>query len=89
MAKVILTIAPEDGMFFEDILSFKTDTYVGLYDNVHEHFMLVKKSYGYFEPYFIDKEYGSLQQLDDIVFNLCEEHITDVYGTASYEFELG
>ena len=89
MAKVILTIAPEDGMYFGDILSFKTDNYIGIYNNVREHFMLIRASDKYFEPYFIDEEFDSLQELDDMVFEKCDEHITDVYDTARYEISLG
>lgn len=89
MAKVIMTIAPEDGMCFEEIFSFETDNYIGIFNSVTEEFMLISKSSQHFEPFNLDsKHYDNLRELDDDVFELCDEHITDVYGHSNYTIEL-
>lgn len=88
MAKVIMTIAPEDGMCFEDIFSFKTENYVGIWDTPCDKFMLIRKSSRYFEPWYLEGKYESLRELDDDVFELCEEHITEVFNRADYTITL-
>ena len=88
MAKVILTIAPEDGMFFEDIMSFKTENYVGIWDNAKGSFMLMRQSGRYFEPWYLEGNYENLQELDNAVCEECDEHITEVFSGSDYNFEL-
>ena len=89
MAKVIVTIAPEDGMCFENILSFKTENYIGIWDNVSEGFVLMRKSAIYFEPYFIGGyRLEDLKDLDDFVYEKCDEHITEVFDKSDYTIEL-
>lgn len=88
MAKVIMVIAPEDGMYFEDICSFKTENYIGIWNDIADKFMLMKKSGGYFEPWYLDEEYESLRELDDAVYEICEEHITEVFDKPSYTITL-
>lgn len=87
MAKVIVTIAPEDGMFFEDILSFETENYIGIWDYGEDRFMTLNKSGKYFEPKFL-KQVENLRELDDAVYEEYEEHITDVYDRTDYKIEL-
>lgn len=88
MAKVIMTIAPEDGMCFDDIFSFKTENYVGMWDNSTEKFVLMRSSSRYFEPWYLDNDYETLRELDDDVFELCDEHIIEVFSEVNYTIEL-
>ena len=93
MAKVIITIAPENGMCMDRIMSFKTDNYIGIWDTEAEKFALMKKSSKYFEPWYISFEDGSgfceaLKELDEAVYEKCEEHITDVFDKSNYTIEL-
>lgn len=88
MAKVIMTIAPEDGMCFEDIFSFKTENHVGIWDTSADKFMLIRRSGRYFEPWYLESRYENLRELDDDVFELCYEHITEVFGGTNYTIEL-
>lgn len=90
MAKVIMTIAPEDGMCFESIMSFKTENYIGIWNNATDEFMLIRQSAcrGYFEPYFLEGTYDELRELDDAVYETVEEHITEVFNHSNYTFEL-
>jgi hypothetical protein len=87
MAKVIKTIAAENGMDFQDIMSFKTDNYIGIYDNAKGEFALMYKSGTYFEPTYL-KYVSSLGKLDDLVFEECEEHITEVFDRSDYVLTL-
>lgn len=90
MAKVITTIAAENGMDFERIMSFKTDNYIGIVDQIDGGFMLMRKQTAYFEPLYIDYHRcgSSLQELDDVVLTECGEHITEVFDHSSYSIEL-
>jgi hypothetical protein len=87
MAKVITTIASEDGMDFEEIMSFKTENYIGIWDAASERFALLLKSGIYFEPYHLDT-CDDLRELDDQVFNRCEEHIIEVFDQSCYSIVL-
>lgn len=88
MAKVIMTIAPEDGMMFENILSFKTENYVGLWDRVLDQFILMNKSGVNFEPFYLNGIYEDLKELDDAVYTECDEHITEVFDRSDYTITL-
>jgi hypothetical protein len=88
MAKVIVTIAPDDGMCFEDIMSFKTENHIGIWDSVEEKFMLVRESSYYFEPWYLDGYYKGLSELDEAVYNNCDEHILEVFDTSKYTITL-
>lgn len=88
MAKVIMTIAPDDGMCFEDIMSFKTENHIGIWDSVKEKFMLVRESSYYFEPWYLEGYYKSLSELDEAVYNDCAEHISEVFNTSKYTITL-
>lgn len=88
MAKVIMTIAPEGNMCFEEILSFKTDRHVGIWDSAGERFVLMRQSDMVFEPWLLDGVYENLSELDSDVYRLCEEHITDVFDTSGYTIIL-
>lgn len=87
MAKVIKTIAPENGMDFDDIVAFKTESYIGIFDNAKGDFMLIRQFGAYFEPCYI-KYVDNLGKLDDAVFEECEEHITDVFDRSDYSLTL-
>lgn len=89
MAKVIMTIAPEDGMCFEDIMSFKTINCVGIWDSTRGEFALMRQFSAYFEPLYIVGRYENLQELDNAVFEECSEHITEVFNKSNYTIELG
>ena len=88
MAKVVLTIAADDGMCFEQIMSFKTENHIGIWNCVEECFVLMKQHDIWFEPWLLGKS-NDLQELDDIVFEKCDEHITEVFDSSTYEIKLG
>lgn len=87
MAKVITTIAAENGMDFESILSFKTDSYIGIWDDRSNCFLVVAESDLLFAPIYLEP-CESLQELDDMVFEECDEHILYVFDSGAYKFSL-
>ena len=91
MAKVIMTIAPDNGMCFEDIMSFKTENYIGIWDSAEEKFMLVREFGTYFEPWYLNnngKYYENLSELDEAVYSICDEHIEEVFDSSKYTIVL-
>lgn len=87
MAKVITTIAAEDGMDFYDICSFKTNNYVGIWNETDDTFTLIRKSYGTFAPAYLN-HCDSLKELDDMVYDNCKEHIEEVFEDGCYTILL-
>ena len=91
MAKVITTIAAEDGMNFEDICSFETKNWVGIWDYAHEDFALIPKTEDLFGIVYMEYKEGryiDLEEFDKAVFEICEEHITDVFEKTDYSIVL-
>lgn len=88
MAKVIKTIAADNGMDYSDIVCFKTETHFGFWEDGYGKFVLLPQSSDYFDLRWIDTYPQSLAQLDDAVMEEIDEHITDVFNSASYAIEL-
>lgn len=88
MAKVITTIVADDGMDFDYIMSFKTENYIGIWDNVGGRFVLLDNSGSYFKLRTL-KNCENLKELDDAVYAKIEEHILEVFDHSNYTIELG
>lgn len=86
MAKIITTMIA-DGIDFEYICSFKTENFIGVWCYNHERFVLMKKDSDYFDIYILPL-CKDLKQLDDEVYNVCEEHIEEAFDKYTYEFVL-
>jgi hypothetical protein len=50
MVKVIRSLTPENGADFEDIMSFETENYVGLWSHTDDAFILFARTDEYFNP---------------------------------------
>ena len=87
MAKIITTIAVENGMDFDEICSFETENYVGIWCHAHDKFMLATKSDMEFYSIFLNTS-KDLKELDDEVYKEINEHIMEVYDTSDYDFIL-
>ena len=87
MAKVITTIAADNGMDYGEILSFETKHYIGLWNYDADVFVMIEKSSTEFYPRNL--EYcETLQELDDMVFAKVDEHILEVFDNCSYVIRL-
>lgn len=87
MVKLIRTLAPENGMRFEDIAGFRTMNYIGLWNHVIDMFALVAKSDLEFRLVHLPP-CENLDELDDRVYAECEEHIISVSDRSTYEITL-
>lgn len=86
MAKVITTLVA-DGIGFDDICSFKTDNFIGIWCHNHERFLLMEKSNLQFRACILPL-CNDLEQLDREVYSYCDEHIEEVFENSTYEFVL-
>lgn len=87
MIKLIRVLAAEDGTDFDNICSFTTENYVGVWWHEEERFVLIPKHdiefHGKMLPVCC-----TLHELDIAVFEYCEEHIEDVSTSSAYSFAL-
>ena len=88
MAKVIVTIAPENDMFFEDILSFETENHIGIWSYEKDCYVLLCKSGKFYEPSYL-KKCENLRELNEAVLEECDEHIEEVFDVCNYTIKLG
>ena len=87
MVKLIRVFAPENGMHFDEICSFETMNYIGIWNHAEDKFALVAKS---------DLEFNlihlpicdDLDELDGRVYAECDEHIISVSYNSTYEIAL-
>lgn len=91
MAKVIMTIAADDGMSVDEIMSFKTENYIGIWYPECADFFVMAKSDIEFNPITLGYVYGiysDLREFDDKVFEKCGEHILEVFDKTNYTLTL-
>lgn len=90
MTKVKREIAPVNGMDFMDVMSFTTENYIGIWDERSTCFMLIQKTKKGFCPDLVDTQNvcRTLQELDDEVYSICEEHILTVSDKSTYIFSV-
>lgn len=88
MIKVIHTIAPEEDMLFDDILSFETDNYVGMFDYQSHEWIMMERDSDILYLKRINCCVDNLAQLDKIVYDIVEEHIVSVSDSSAYCFAI-
>ena len=91
MAKVIRTLAAENGMDMGNICSFRTKNYVGIWNGNSDCFMVIAREDFEFCPIRISdlvSKGDSLQALDDAVYEKTEEHIEEVFDSCKYRLVL-
>lgn len=88
MAKVIRKLSADDDMDYMDIVSFKTESYVGVWNFREEEFLIFGQSDTEFYPIPVGKGCKDLQELDDQVYNEVDQHIEEVFDLSNYEFKL-
>ena len=80
-------LAPENGADFENIVSFATESYIGIWDHNNNSFFLIAKE----DSEFNCEELGNfdtLDELDDAVYDECCEHIEEVFESSAYKITL-
>ena len=87
MVKLIRTLAPENGMHFDEICSFHTMNYIGIRNHAEDKFALVAKSDVEFHLVHLPT-CTDLDELDSRVFAECDEHIIAVSHKSTYEIAV-
>lgn len=87
MEKVVRALRTENNMHFDEVLSFTTESYIGVWSGLHNKFVLICREDVEFNPVLIGNP-KDLQELDDAVYEECEEHIIKVSDRAYYKFTL-
>lgn len=88
MSKIIRILGNEDNIDFNEITSFTTERYVGLWDYESNDYFLVAKEDIEFHPTYLSIPINSLDELDDAVYEKCEEHIDEVFDYCNYKITL-
>ncbi len=87
MVKLIRTLTPENGMHFDEICSFQTMHYIGIWNQTEGKFAVFEKSGVEFDLVHLPA-CKNLDELDDRVFAEYEERIVSVSDSSAYEFAL-
>ena len=92
MIELKRTLAPVDNTPFDEICSFETDNYIGIYVNnfpeVYESgYIVMPKSDIEYSIDFI-KTPNNLEELDSIVYDKVDEHIDCVSTSRCLEIEI-
>lgn len=74
-------------MYFEDICSFETESYIGIWDQKSERFIVLKQSDLEMWMYKVPKV-ETLDELDGEVYELIDEHIIGVSDYSNYTFKI-
>lgn len=87
MVKLIRTLAPENGMHFDEVCGFHTMNYIGVWNSATNKFALVAKSDVEFNLVHLPA-CKNLDELDDCVYAECDEHIISVSDSSAYAMTL-
>ena len=82
-AKITRTIVVEGDLEYEDIRTFETEGYFGVWDHDENSFVLMAKTNFQFHKIVLETCY-TLAELDDSVFKECLEHIQSVSKCGAY-----
>ena len=87
MISIIRTLVPENGMEFEEICSFETNSFIGIWDHSYDEWILIAKEEAHFESSRIGYV-SNLDELDEEVHSTCGEHIEGVSCHNAYKIIL-
>lgn len=87
MIEVVKRLEATNGLNYAHINSFETPHFVGIYSDVEDEYLLFAKDGCVFTMYHLGLP-DFLEELDDIVYSLVEEHITHVSESTSYSLRI-
>ena len=87
MIRLVRALALENGADFEEVCSFVTDDYIGIYDHNSNRFVMMAKSDCELNLTILPN-CNSLDELDDAVYEECQEHIIGVSCESNYKIIL-
>ena len=89
MVGLIRSLSPKNGMSFEDICSFETENFYGIYNHYGDEFLLFAKEDSEMNLHAIDScNCRSVDELDAETYAICEEHIIGVSTSQKYKFKI-
>lgn len=88
MIPTVRKLSASDGTDFESIASFVTKNYVGIWNGPSRSFILLKR-YDICLSICVLPECNSYEELDELVYKECEEHILSVSESGMYTIFLG
>lgn len=87
MIKLVRSLVPENGMDFGSILSFETKNYIGMWNYQEDRYVLIAKNDCELRLYHLSN-CDTLDKLDDLVYQKCEERIIGVSDVCNYTISL-
>lgn len=92
MIELMRILAPADGTPFDEICSFETENYIGIFVGTFpatftSGYVIMPKSDIEFSFAFVD-EANTLEQLDEVVFRKVEEHIITVSTSRCLDIKI-
>ena len=84
MIRLVRSLALENGQDFEEVFSFVTDEFIGIYDGNSNRFVMMAKSDCAFNLTVLP-HCTCLDELDEAVYEECGEHIIGVSCESRYK----
>lgn len=86
--KLVQTLKPDVDIDFDDIISFRTESYIGTWDYNSERFVVFTPVSFEFYLNFLPEGISSLDELDKEVYKIAEEHVQSVSFSNEYDFSI-
>lgn len=87
MINLIRTLTPANGLEFEEICSFETEDFIGIWNHESDRFVLFARDDNEFHLWTLPV-CENLDRLDQEVYNLVEEHIIGVSDSSTYSITI-
>ena len=87
MIKLKRMLVPENMIDFDDVCSARTESYIILWNHIKDCFVLVEDESTTFECFDLP-HCENFDELDEVVHNICGEHIEEVSQSNKYKLTL-
>ena len=87
MYEVVRKLSTIEYVPFDEILSFKTTNYIGIFNHEEYQWILFEIANNELYAYYLHNV-STLDELDDIVYKCCQEHIESVSTSGAYTFNI-
>ncbi len=87
MERVIRKLTTENDMDITEVSSFETEDYVGIWDEIDDKYVLLRKSGFLLSVQYIDSP-ENIEKLDETVHGLCNQHILNVCRHEKYSIKF-
>lgn len=87
MERVIRKLTTENDMDITEVSSFETEDYVGIWDEIDDKYVLLRKSGFLLSVQYIDSP-ENIEKLDETVHGLCNQHILNVGRHEKYSIKF-